>query len=385
MSDVTPCISRRQFLRHAARAACAATGAAAVLGAGCTDGLGVLFDAGARPVPSQPTNAGATVATATGRDLFEMTHRALASLGGMGRMMQPGETVFIKMNLLEIGLGRDNAMTAGACSKVEVALAAAEACLQAGASRVTIGDGSQVYAFDWEEVVTLDGSSHAAAEVARLNAIYDDRVALACLNRDSDAWDPVPSPRTDLGEILVSSLVSRADRIISIPVLKTHRLAQLSSGLKNFVGVAPISVYGGGTEDTGRSALHWAAGGVESCFLDVCTALQPDLTIVDASIGLEGTGPWARPNEGVRVDLRHRLGDWLVLASFDPVAADATAARVIGHDPHTVRHLARAYDGGLGQIRNDMITVVGPPIADVRVEWRKIWDGDVLPFFSSYF
>ncbi|MBN2447709.1 MAG: DUF362 domain-containing protein, partial [Phycisphaerae bacterium] len=321
-------------------------------------------------LPSTPALTPATVAAARGRDLTTITHEALTALGGISTIIHPGESVFIKPNLLTAGLGRDNMTVTGECTKPEIIRAVAEACLQAGAAAVTIGDGAQVPTFSWEEVVTLDGTSHLAAEIARLNRLYDDRVRLVCLNSESPAFDPIPSRRTDLEQILVSSLVTRADRVISIPVLKTHRVARLSLALKNFMGTTPISDYGGGSEAIGRFRLHMAKGSFTGAFLDIAEAVRPDLAIIDASIGTEGYGPWVRPNEGRTIDMRERLGDWLVLASADPVAADATAARIVGHDPLAVDHLWKAHNQGLGQARAELITLVGATLDDLRVEWE---------------
>ncbi len=361
-------LTRRQFLRLTA-----GLGAGAVIGAppfltGCLHAP----PSGAAPLWHTPSAAPALVAAAQGHDLYAMTRAALAGLGGIAQVVAPGQTVFIKPNLLTAGLGRAEPTQTGEIAKPEIIIATAEECLRAGAAHVIIGDGAQVRQFDWHELRTLDGRTHMAAEAARLNAAYDGTVTLVCLNADSPEWDPLPSPRTDLGQIHVSSLVARADRIISIPVLKTHRLARLTLSLKNFMGVTPIAMYGGGSERIGRSRLHLAAGGLESCFLDICDALRPDLAIIDASIGCEGYGPWVRPREGRRVDLRERLGSWLVLASTDPVAADATAARIISHDVTDVPHLVRAYEEGLGQIQPNLITLTGAALEELRVDWDPI-------------
>ena len=353
-------LTRREFLK---------LGGATVVGPMVLGGCTGLMPGGL-DVPAAPSLDTARVAAARGTDLYAMTRQALAALGGMQTIVKPGETVFIKPNFLTAGLGRTDATLTGEITKPEIVIATAEQCLLAGAAKVTIGDGTQVKQFDWEELRTLDGSTHLAAEVARLNVEYEDRVSLACLNNDSPEWDPLPARRTNLGQIYVSSLVARADRVISIPVLKTHRLARLSLSLKNFMGVTPIARYGGGSERIGRYKLHRAVGGLEGCFLDIVDALRPDLAIIDASIGCEDYGPWVRPGEGRTVDMRDRLGDWLVLASTDPVAADATAARIIGHDYTNVRHLKRAYEQGLGQARADRISLNGATLDELRVEWQ---------------
>ncbi len=322
------------------------------------------------PLPVARSTTPARVVAVRGLDLYEMTRRLIAGLGGMSTVVAPGETVFIKPNFLTAGLPRPNHTITGEIAKPEIVIAVAEECLKAGAGKVIIGDGAEVPRFDWEELVTLDGASHLAAEAARLNASYDGRVQLACLNSDSPDWDALPARRTGLSEIYASSLVTRADKIISIPVLKTHHIAGLTLSIKNFMGVTPIARYGGGSETLGRFRLHYAYGGPESAFLDVVDAIRPHLAIIDASICCEGNGPWVRGDAGRTVDMRERLGDWLMLASTDLVAADVTAARIVGQDYRAVPHLVSAYDQGLGQAGADLITLDGATLDDLRVEWE---------------
>ncbi len=63
------------------------------------------------------------------------------------------------------------------------------------------------------------------------------------------------------------------------------------------------------------------------------------------------------------------LSSWLLLASTDLVAADATAARVISHDVAAVKQLGMAYEMGLGEMREESIEIVGERLDNLRVEW----------------
>jgi len=263
-----------------------------------------------------------------------------------------------------------NPFLRGECAKVEIVTTVAEECLKAGAGKVIVGDGSQAPTFSWQYATTLDGSKNLAAEAARLASEYGREVTLACLDSDSPRWLDVPS-RTGFGRIAISSLVARADRVISIPVLKTHRWAQLTLSLKNFVGVTPLQRYGWTPSGSySRVLLHVTSGGIEQVFLDVVDAVKPDLAIIDASIGLEGDGPTAG-SSAFTVDMRDRLGSWLLLASTDPVAADATTARIVGHDIASVKHLAMAYEMGLGEVREGSIEIVGDTLDNLRVDWLR--------------
>jgi uncharacterized protein (DUF362 family) len=284
-------------------------------------------------------------------------------------VVSPGETVFIKPNYCAAGMINDPAAFMGDSTKPEIVVAVAEACLEVGASEVIIGDGAQVRKFDWADLRTLDGSTNLAAEAQRLNATYHGTTRLACLNADSPRWEPLSSPYSGLDEILVSTLATKADRVISIPVIKTHRWTQVTASLKNLMGVISLDRY----DPLGmrmRSGIHNAPAGLEQAFLDVAAALKPDLAIIDASICCEGNGPHVMPGYwGDAVDMMDRLGRWLVLASKDPVAADATAARIISHDVYDVDHLRMAYHQGMGQTREDLVELIGADLDELRVGW----------------
>jgi len=92
----------------------------------------------------------AQVASLLGNDLYAMTFDVIDAVGGMGKIVNKGESVFIKPNFVTFPWAKTNScFTKGECTKPEILIATAEACLQAGASEVVIGDGSQMYSFDW--------------------------------------------------------------------------------------------------------------------------------------------------------------------------------------------------------------------------------------------
>ena len=76
--------------------------------------------------------------------------------------------------------------------------------------------------------------------------------------------------------------------------------------------------------------LHWH--GVENSILDVATAVRPGLAIIDGIVGMEGDGPIN--------GLPMKAG--VLVFSTDPVAADVTAATLMGIDPDRVPYLREA-------------------------------------------
>ncbi|MBE3110823.1 MAG: DUF362 domain-containing protein [Acidobacteria bacterium] len=357
-------IDRRDFLKIGA-------GAAVVLGASSL--LGGCGDSG-ESVSSVPTSPPLTrVAIVKGGDLRAMARDALDAVGGIGSVVGEGQTVFIKPNFVTIGwqsAGRE-AIATGECTKPEILMAVAEECLKVGASEVIIGDGAQMPTWSWDKIMTLDRSTNMAAEAQRLTSAYEGKVTLACVDADSPEWVDVPT-RTSLEKISVSSLVARADRVISIPVLKTHQWAQMTLSMKCFIGTTPLAKYGAKLDGSQpRVVLHGTDASIEQVFLDIVKGVTPDLAIIDASIGVEGDGPALGTDGtgGKTIDVKERIGGWLLLASKDVAAADATAARLTGHDVSKIRQLNMALEQGVGEIREEKIEIVGERLEDVRMEW----------------
>ena len=197
-------------------------------------------------------------------------------------------------------------------------------------------------------------------------------MTLACLETDSPGWVEVPSV-TPLNRIAISSLVTDADRIISIPVAKTHSWAQLTLAAKNFIGVTPLERYAQLIDNTwwNRGTFdHSSPAAIAQVYLDIVKSVKPDLSIIDFSIGLEGDGPtttWG----GTTVDMKERLGSWAIIASRDIMAADATAARIMSHDAGKINQLEMGFKMGLGEIREPAIEMLGEKLDNLRVTWKQ--------------
>lgn len=354
-------MDRRNFCRSS-------IGTALALGipgclAGCKQSAAVL-----------PPSDGITsrAAAICGANLDAMTRDAIDALGGMHSIVNKGETVFIKPNFVTIPWASSNdCFRAGECTKVEIILAVAEECIKAGASEVIIGEGSHWPTFDWKYAVTLDGSTNLVREATRLSSLYGSTITLACLETDSPSWTDVPSD-TPLNKIAISSLVADADKVISIPVAKTHSWAQLTLATKNYLGTTPLSRYAQLVDNTwwNRGTFdHSSPETIAQVYLDIEKNIRTNLSIIDFSIGIEGNGP-TRTWGGTTLDMKDRLGKWAVVASRDIMAADATAARIMEHDVNAISQLTMGFNMGLGEVREGSIEILGEKIENLRVPWK---------------
>jgi len=150
--------------------------------------------------------------------------------------------------------------------------------------------------------------------------------------------------------------------------------AKLSLSLKNFIGVTPLKQYGWRNKPNyDRVDLHrndYTPQAIAQLYTNIASAIKPDIAVIDGSICVEGNGPSVDRKLGVTVDMKDRIGSWLIIASTDFVAADATAARVINLDVSYVDQiLSSARKKNLGVIDLESISMLGEKLDNLRVDW----------------
>jgi uncharacterized protein (DUF362 family) len=155
----------------------------------------------------------------------------------------------------------------------------------------------------------------------------------------------IPHGQT-LKKIKVPKIVTES-AIISAAKLKTHTETGVTFGMKNMFGLLP---------DKFKGKYHLK--GMSKVIVDINTVLRPALTVIDGFVGMEGRGPV----HGSPVHMN------TIIAGADPVATDATAARVIGFDPKKISHIRNAHEKGLGEIEN--IEIIGERLENVRKPFK---------------
>jgi len=133
----------------------------------------------------------------------------------------------------------------------------------------------------------------------------------------------------------------------------------MTCSLKNLFGVVPGAVYG-----WPKNILHFQ--GIENSILDLAATVRPGLAIVDAVVGMEGDGPI--------MGTARRVG--CVVIGRDPVAVDATSARIIGLRPEALPYLERA-SAFLGNLAEDRVMQRGEPLTRFATSF------EVLPSFRQ--
>lgn len=260
-------------------------------------------------VPSDDPSLAEFAISAGESDPTALTDKAIAAMGTLSRFIKKGETVLIKPN---IGWVRTPVQAAN--TNPDVVAAVVRAALKAGAKRVIVADSAcDQPEGAYEKSGIARKASDAGAEIILPSP---DRYRDVPLHgRQIDTW-PIFAPVLDV------------DRVINVPVAKHHSLGRITGALKNWFGIV------GGD----RHRLHF---GLDVSIADLHRFLRPTLTIIDATRVLLRNGP----KGGNLDDVEERN---TVIASVDPVAADAFMCTLLGAKLEDVKHLATAQAEGLG-------------------------------------
>jgi uncharacterized protein (DUF362 family) len=148
--------------------------------------------------------------------------------------------------------------------------------------------------------------------------------------------------------------VLQADFLVSMPKVKTHHWSGVTLSMKNMFGVIPGSKYG-----WPKNILHWR--GIQESILDICATIPVHFVIADAIVAMEGNGP---------LNGTPRSLSRLVLAD-DPVAADATCAKLMGFDPDRIPHIREA-SKFLGNSSDEFIQQTGETLRRPQVPFQVV-------------
>ena len=154
------------------------------------------------------------------------------------------------------------------------------------------------------------------------------------------------------------------DLLCSVPMMKTHGLVGVTLGMKNLIGVYPGQVYG-----TVRSAVHNEAAKIEesgtaSAIVDMVQVNKLGLVVIDASMAMQGQGPSVRyGGQLVRMDL--------IIAGTNPLAADMTAAYIMGFEPEEISTFSFAWEVGMTPKSIGEIEIRGTQLNRVKKSFNR--------------
>jgi uncharacterized protein (DUF362 family)/Pyruvate/2-oxoacid:ferredoxin oxidoreductase delta subunit len=273
-------------------------------------------------------------------EVFSAVEKCLELIGGLNKIVKPGENVFVKINHLPPSSPPERGIITH-----PVFLKAVVENLKTARAHITVGDDIGKEPIGHRDPEGIDGF-----QISGIRQVCEES-GVKLVNLREAGFVETDCRGFLLDKVYVSKVALEADKIINLPKLKTHSLTVYTGGIKNMYGTIPKGK---------RLQYHYNYRKHEDfhrMLVDVFSAIKPHLTIMDGIIAMEGDGPSLG-------DLR-KLG--IVLASQDTVALEAVALNIIGLDPKAFFMTKYAHEKGLGDNDIKRINVVGEAIDNVRV------------------
>jgi uncharacterized protein (DUF362 family) len=262
-------------------------------------------------LPGQDKPVGPLLAQVQGDSPYEITKRAIAEIGGMGKIIARNDVVMIKPNI-----GWNRTVEQAACTNPEVLRALIELVFNAGAKKVIVMDKTCHTAGDCYARSGIEAMAKGAG--AEVRYCDDNRLATHDFKGET------------LGKWPVFRDFLEVDKFINVPILKHHGSAGLTIAMKNLYGIL------GGN----RGKLHRDMG---ENIADLARGFTSHLVLVDAYRVLMRNGPvGGRLSD---VELRRT-----VIASTRIMHADVAAAILFGADPRQLEFLQAAFSRKMGEI-----------------------------------
>jgi uncharacterized protein (DUF362 family) len=240
----------------------------------------------------------------------QLTEKALAGVGGLGRFVSKGAVVWVKPNM-----GWDRAPELAANCNPDLMAAVVRLCFEAGAKTVKVGDNP------------CDVAAKTYANSGIVDAVRPLGAKVVMLDRSRFRETAIGGERVKTIPIFPEIL--DCDLVINIAVAKHHRLTNATLCMKNYMGVIEK-----------RNVFHQA---MPVCVADLTRFMKPRIAILDAIRILTAHGP--KGGDPADVALKTT-----VAAGVDLVALDALGAEILGKKPTDVPTIVKGQEVGLGKI-----------------------------------
>jgi len=265
--------------------------------------------------------------------LKSVLKKGFDALGGIEKVVRPGQSVLLKPNLTS----NEDPITGGV-TDVRMCAAIIELIKEhCNPGKIYCGENA--------------GTGNMLTEIYK-NFGYEDiceRQGIELVNFADSERIQVEIPDAMYAEVIsFPKFVLEVDVFITLPLLKNHDTVCVTAAIKNSFGLV--------TDDTRKQAHRDYA--VEQYLVDIARVRKPDFAIVDGRIGMEGIAG------GTYFDYP-RYANRIIMGA-DPVAVDVVCTHIMAQNPR-VRYLQWADECGLGNFNLDYINIHGMPLEEAVV------------------
>jgi len=241
-----------------------------------------------------------------------------------------GDRVLIKPNLVQ-----PRSPGSGEVTNVAVIEAVARYCLDAGASRVVIGEGPTYYQSEsrLRDCFTETGVAEMARRLGIEWVLFDEH------RYRTFRGVPGVTPR----EFRVTEFAFECEQFINVPVLKTHFITTITLSMKNLKGCLK-------REDKPR--FH--DFDLNRAVVELNRIIRPTLNVIDCTHRkMNGEDEQRGKKRGGGFD------GGLMIAGEDIVATDSVGSALMGMDPEQIPMIRLAAAAGLGESNLARIEILG--------------------------
>lgn len=246
---------------------------------------------------------------------------AVKAIGGIKQFIKKGDKVLIKPNMVIAKKPDASATTHPHVVKAVIKLA------QDAGAKVTVGDSS------WKGDILRDVGPKTGIE--RVCKEMKVRLISLCNSCELKVKGKV------VKSFFISKEIFQFNKIINLPKMKTHVLADYTGAVKNLYGCLPGNI---------KSLFHnkypdkWE---FSEMLLDLHELVKPKLNIMDGIIGMEGAGPTNGKPRKAKV----------ILASDSAISLDVIATKIMGLKKVPV--IENAKNRNLKEVNIKNIQVIG--------------------------
>lgn len=197
-----------------------------------------------------------------------------------------------------------------------------------------------------EDIIIAEGGNPGTDKAFKILGFMELKMkyGVELVNLNKDEWEEITIPDSVVLEtVKVAKTVLECDKIINVPKLKIHHMAQITLSLKNLMGVIV---------DNRGLVMHDM---IDEKIVDLASLFKPVLNVVDGIVGAEMDEVVGNPVQSN-----------VIIAGVDMVAVDTIGSAVMGLDPNTIKHVQLAAKRGIGISNLDHIDVIGEMIKTVE-------------------
>ncbi|MTI80404.1 MAG: DUF362 domain-containing protein [Firmicutes bacterium] len=268
-------------------------------------------------------------------DIIDHMDKLLIPLGGIKKIVQPGQLVAVKPNLI-------------AKKKPEEAATTHPLLVEAVVSMVQQAGGKPFI------VDSPGGPSNKGLlrSVYKATGMYQVAERIGCEVSLDTSEKVLNHPNGRVAkQLTVLKVLAEADIIIGLPKLKTHCMTRYTGAVKLMYGAIP---------GLKKAEYHFNMQKLQEfsqLLIDINTLLPAQLNIMDGVVGMEGDGPTAGSPRKAGV----------LLASANPFALDYVCSRLIGIEPESLEVIKLAHEQQLCpasdriELTGDSLPQLNPP------------------------